>query len=274
MGKKIKHPVLCINRKGRDDPPHGGADNFAQRFAQGCRGLVTSWEEAMPQTLNPIMIRGMTFRHATQTAMQTNREFYYIDNGYFGNPKSKHWFRIIKNHVHDVRPLRDRPLDRLERCERYAGKLILKPFTAGRKIIIAPPSPKSLSLWNMDFQRWLDDTVAELKKHTDRPIEVRLKRDRPDRLVNDTMEQCLADDVHCLVTYNSVAAVEALMLGKPVITLGPNAATQLARHDLSEIENLLVPTEDQRMAWLAHLSYSQFEYREIENGYAWSILNN
>jgi hypothetical protein len=66
--------------------------------------------------------------------------------------------------------------------------LILKPFTAGRKIIIAPPSPKSLSLWSMDFQRWLDDTVAELKKHTDRPIEVRLKRDRPDRLVNDTME--------------------------------------------------------------------------------------
>jgi hypothetical protein len=80
--------------------------------------------------------------------------------------------------------------------------------------------------------------------------------------------------VHCLVTYNSVAAVEALMLGKPVITLGPNAATQLAQHNLSEIENLLVPTEDQRMAWLAHLSYSQFEYREIENGYAWSILNS
>lgn len=264
--------VLCINRKSHFDPPHGGADNFAQRFAKGCKGIVASWEQAHALP-NPVMIRGMTFRHATKTCMETGREFYYIDNGYFGNPKSKHWFRIIKNSTHDVRPVIARPLDRLERCIKLAGDLPLKPFTAGRKILIAPPSPKSFTLWDIDQEQWIAETIAELKKHTDRPIEVRIKRDRSDRLTTDTMEQALSQDVHCLVTYNSVAAVEALMLGKPVITLGTNAAGQLARHSLADVENLYVPSQDQRLAWLAHLSYSQFDYQEIENGYAWRVLN-
>lgn len=265
--------VLCINRKGESDPPHGGADNFAQRFAQGCNGQLSSWERAYPLS-NPVMIRGMTFRHATKTCLETKREFYYIDNGYFGNPKNKNWFRIIKNDVHDTRPIRSRPLDRLQRCIKLAGPLPTKPFTPGRKILIAPPSPKSFTLWDIDQQAWIDETIAELKKYTDRPIEIRLKRDRADRLNTDTMEQALANDVHCLVTYNSVAAVEALMLGKPVITLGPNAAGPLARHSLADVENLYIPSDQERLAWLAHLSYSQFNYAEIENGTAWKILND
>lgn len=271
MGKKSSQ-VLCINRKGQADPPHGGADNFAQRFATGSNGRVISWEEAIGLP-NPVMIRGMTFRHATKTCMNTNRSFYYIDNGYFGNPKSKHWFRIIKDNTHDVRPIIERPWDRLDRCVKLAGDFPLKKFTAGRSIVLAPPSPKSFSLWDIDQEQWISETVAQIQRYTDRPVRVRLKRDRSERIVSDTMEQDLANDVHCLVTYNSVAAVEALILGKPVITLGPNAATQLARHSLADVENLLIPSEDQRMAWLAHLSYSQFDYAEIANGTAWRILN-
>lgn len=263
--------VLCINRKGESDPPHSGADNFAQRFAPACRGVIASWEQAYGLD-NPVMIRGMTFRHATKTCMESGRRFYYIDNGYFGNPKTKNWFRIIKDNTHDVRPIIPRPVDRVRRCITTGG-LNIKSFTPGRKILIAPPSPKSFSLWDIDQEQWIASTIEELKKHTDRPIEVRLKRDRTDRLSSDTMEQALSRDVHCLVTHNSVAAVEALILGKPVITLGPNAATRLARHSLSDVENLYIPTNEERLAWLAHLSFSQFTYREIETGYAWRVLN-
>lgn len=270
MGKKSTQ-VLCINRKGTSDEPHHSASSFIDRFAQGCNGRAISWEEAI-NLPNPVCIRGMTFRHATKTCMATGREFYYIDNGYFGNPKSKTWFRIIKNHVHDVRSLINRPMDRLQKCMEV-GNIKLKSFQSGSKIVIAPPSPKSFSLWDIDFDTWINQTVEELKKYTDRPIQVRIKRDRPDRLSYNTMEEELDDNVHCLVTYNSVAAVEALMLGCPTITLGPNAACQLSRTNLADVENLYIPSEQERMSWLAHLSYSQFTYDEMSNGFAWGILN-
>ena len=275
MGKKSTQ-VLCINRKEEKDNPHRGANDYVKQFAQGCGGQVVSWEYASKSS-NPVCIRGMTFKQVTKTCMETGREFYYIDNGYFGNPKSKNWFRIIKNHVHDIRDIIKRPLDRLERVTQLLdddNDVPLEKFTTGRKIIIAPPSPKSFSIWGIDYQTWIDSTINELKKHTDRPIELRFKRDRPARLAEDTMQQALSKDVHCLITYNSVAAVEALMLGKPVMTLGPNAAQQLARHSLADIENLYIPTEDERMAWLAHLSYSQFTEDEFSNGTAWDILNS
>jgi hypothetical protein len=100
-----------------------------------------------------------------------------------------------------------------------------------------------------------------------------MKRNRNERMAENTMEEALADDVHCLVTYNSVAACEAVMLGKPAITLGPNAACQVSSHKLADIENLRIPTYDEREAWLRHLSYSQFTFDEMSNGTAWRILN-
>ena len=57
------------------------------------------------------------------------------------------------------------------------------------------------------------------------------------------MQEALADNVHCLVTYNSVAACEAIMHGKPAITLGPNAAGVLCSQTLNEIENPRIPTD-------------------------------
>jgi hypothetical protein len=52
-----------------------------------------------------------------------------------------------------------------------------------------------------------------------------------------------------------------------------NAATVVANTSLSQIENLNFPTQDEREAWLRHLSYSQFTFEEMSNGTAWSILN-
>ena len=115
--------------------------------------------------------------------------------------------------------------------------------------------------------------MAEIKKHTDRPIEIRLKRNREDRMKVDTMESALDNNVHCLVTYNSVSAVEAIMLGKPAITLGPNAAGAISSQHLNEIDSPRFPSPDERDAWLRHLSYSQFTFEEMSNGSAWSILN-
>ena len=106
-----------------------------------------------------------------------------------------------------------------------------------------------------------------------RPIVIRLKKGRTERVNTDTLAGALQQDVHCLVTFNSIAATEALLLGKPAFTTGPNAAHWLCKQDLTEIENPLIPTLDEVEEWAAHLSYAQFTEIELRNGFAWAILN-
>lgn len=260
--------VLCIDRKAPDFEVDYRQAAFIHRFQQGCGGELISAAEATERPMtDPWVIRGMKYARYVQEAMRTGRTFYYIDNGYFGNQGHKTYFRIIQNNVHDIRPVIPRERDRLNRCN-----LQIKPFTPGKKILLAPPSQKSFSLWGIDQDQWIAETVAKIKQHTNRPIEIRLKRIREERLRENTMEEAL-QDAHCLVTYNSVSAVEAIMLGKPAFTLGPNAAVHVSLQDLSKIETPRIPTEDEREAWLRHLSYSQFTFTEMTDGTAWRILN-
>ena len=131
-----------------------------------------------------------------------------------------------------------------------------------------------MSCFGLDLEKWLADTIAIIKQHTDRPIIVRQKPSRRERITNSTIEMALAQDIHCLVTYNSIAATEAILLGKVAFTLGPNAAQSMCSSDLALIETPYVPTLDQVSAWAAHLSYCQFTEIEMKNGTAWKILND
>ena len=60
---------------------------------------------------------------------------------------------------------------------------------------------------------------------------------------------------------------------RPAICLGPNAAGVVCSQTLSDVESPRVPTDDEREAWLRHLSYSQFTFAEMADGTAWRILN-
>ena len=124
------------------------------------------------------------------------------------------------------------------------------------------------------LEDWLEQTQAEIRQHTDRPIIVRTKQSRTVRVNHDTMEMALDRDVHCLVTFSSIAATEALLLGKPAITLGPNAAAPLCSNSVSKIESLKIPTLDEVHAWARHLAYCQFTEPEMRTGTAWRILND
>jgi len=280
--------ILCVNRKKIDDPlkhPHRETRTPIYNFAKGVNGVTLSWDEAQSYHDNTVVLYGARSVKAVDHCWNHNTKFFYIDNCYLGHiENNKNWHRVIQNHVHDIRPIIERPRDRLEQISEYMDWVFkkepqkvtfginTKPFAPGRSILLAPPSVKSFKLWDIDQDNWIAQTVAEIKKYTDRPIRIRLKRPRDERLKTNTMEQDLKE-CHCLVTYNSVAAVEALMHGKPAITLGPNAAQHLCYNDLAKIENPYIPSNDEREAWMRHLSYSQFTTEEMANGYAWSILN-
>jgi hypothetical protein len=87
------------------------------------------------------------------------------------------------------------------------------------------------------------------------------------------MEMALDRNVHCLVTFSSIAAVEAVLLGKPAIVLGPSAAHSVCSHDCSDIETPFIPTLDEVEEWAAHLAYCQFTEVDMRDGTAWRTLN-
>lgn len=242
-------------------------DGIVQAFVQGAAGCMASWQ-AVEDSRAPIALRSIAKKKIMQRCLEQGRDFYYIDTGYFGNNKLKDYHRITRNAMQWLGPTEDRPADRLERT-----RVRPRPITPGSKILIAPPSHKAMSYWELDPDQWVTETIATLREHTDRPIVIRMKQPREVRATVDTMEMALRDDVHALVTYNSIAAVEALIYGKPVFTMGPNAAQPLANTDLSKIEKPRCPTLDEVHELLCCLAYHQFTVEEMNTGYAWAVLN-
>jgi lipopolysaccharide biosynthesis glycosyltransferase len=245
-------------------------DEYLEAFSLGCGGKLSTWAEEK-NTTTPLIIRGVgkSSREAVKYCWDVGRDFYAIDTGYFGNSKSKSkgWHRVTKNNLQDYGPIIERPTDRLIGWK-------YRKFRPGRKILVCPPSDKVMKFFDQPSpEEWTKQIVEQLKHYTNRPIEVRLKPNRTQRIANDSIEAALEKDVHCLVTYNSIAALEALNFGKPAIALGPNCATMVCNTSLEEIENLHIPDKDEMTALMAHLSYCQFSRSELMNGFAWDTVN-
>tara|TARA_B100000900_G_scaffold415369_1_gene445016 strand:+ start:2657 stop:4375 length:1719 start_codon:yes stop_codon:yes gene_type:complete len=266
MGKIVAIDTSETNfeRKGHKYDP------ILENFVMGCNGSIASYDDHR-DTDTSLVIRGVGggSRKAIAKCWDINRTFYTVDTGYFGNFKNKWLHRVTKNALQQLGPIIERPMDRAK-----AHGYRYRKFIPGTKILICPPSEKVMRLFGQpDPQAWVDQTIAEIKKHTDRPIEVRLKPLRSERITTKTIQAALQDDVHCLVTYNSIAAVEALMEGKPALVLGQNAASTVCETEIANIEHPKQPPRDEIEAFFAHLGYCQFSVHELRSGYAWRIVN-
>lgn len=242
-------------------------DQFINLFAKGSRlDIVTS-----PGTKGDIIFRSMAKRKLIKECWETGRQFYYMDSGYIGNYKSpgnplgwKVWHRIVKNdlqHKHII----DRPDDRWRRL----GQEIHKP-KKGKHILLVTPSEKPCKFYGIDRDTWVRETVEKIKLYTDRPIVIRDKASRPERIVKtiyDDLNNC-----HALVTYQSIAAVESVLYGVPAFTLAPTAADVVCDQDLSLLENPTVQEEEKIYKWACHLSYGQFHTEELKSGKAYRML--
>jgi hypothetical protein len=242
-------------------------DPILESFIRGCGGQITTWSKT-ETTPTPIVLRGITKRKEMNACRSLGKDFYYIDTGYFGNGKKKLYHRITKNDVQNFGPVIERPADRFERT----GIRLKKVRADGSKILLAPPSQKLLNLYEIDLESWLAQTLAEIAAHTDREVVIRRKQGRSTRVNDDTIEMALDQDIYCLVTYSSIAAGEAILHGKPAITLGPNAAATLCSTSISEIETIHRPSLDEIHAWCRHIAYCQFTEVEMRDGTAWRIL--
>lgn len=242
-------------------------DPILESFVRGCGGQITTWSKT-ESTPTPVVLRGITKRKQMDACRATGKDFYYIDTGYFGNGKKKLYHRITKNDVQNFGPVIARPSDRFDRT----GVQLKKVRADGRKILLAPPSQKLLNLYDIDLETWLENTLNEIHAHTDREVVIRRKQGRSVRVNDDTIEMALDQDVYCLITYSSIAAGEAILHGKPAITLGPNAAAAVCSTSISELEKIKRPNLDEIAAWAHHMAYCQFTEVEMRDGTAWRIL--
>lgn len=246
-------------------------DEYINLFATGCGTQPVDSEKWIYQPgPEPIVLRGILKHKIMKRCWVDGRDFYYMDTGYVGNtiPNKKLWHRIVKNNLqHDE--IVPRPPDRWMKLG-----VTPKPRRTGRQIIIAAPDEKPCSFYGIDKDAWIQQVLATLKQHTDRPIIVRQReKNRSARMFQDPLAETLAKDVHALVTYNSVAATESILNGVPAFVLAPsNAARPVANTNLDQIENPYFPDKDKLMAWCHHLAYGQFHVRELRNGTALRIL--
>lgn len=260
-------------------------DGFLGAFTRGSMGSFANPEsfDITKGISTPIAFRGITKRNLIHTCWEIGRTFYFMDTGYFANyatktnPKAvKRWHRIVKNNVQHLGPIEDRPNDRWKRLQDEFPRLKWTGWKKnGSSILVVTPSEKPCKFYGIDSSQWIDETVNTLKKFTDRPIIVRNKaKFRIDRSLRNTIyDQFDEDNIFAVVTYNSIAAVEAVAYGIPSFTLAPNAASSLCLNDLSKIESPYYPDSDLVYKWCCYLSYGQFNNEELADGTAWRIFN-
>jgi hypothetical protein len=258
-----------------------GQDQYINMFAtgSGCEPFnsdLFDYHYDVVVDQRPLVLRGILKHKIMHQCLADGNTFYYMDSGYLGNQRStrnpqgnKTYHRIVKNDLQHGAVI-SRPGDRLEKLG-----LRLHNRRHGRRIIVAVPDEKPCRYYGVGRDQWITSTVQSLKNHTDRPIVIRERAaKRIDRVQRDPLEKLLCDDVHALVTFNSIAAVESIMLGVPAVVLAPtHAAAPVASTRIEDIENPVWCDSETRYAWASHLAYGQYSVTELKNGTAFRMLN-
>lgn len=238
----------------------------------------SKYHEVAENLERPVLIRGISAARVGVDANSRGQDYYFVETGYLGNYPSpnnrtgrKVYHRIVKNDMQH-RTIMDVPPDRWEKLINWNPSLVYQGWRRpGSKILVVVPSEKPFQFYGERRDAWLEMVRTTLAEHTDREIVWREKAGRGER-TNNTIYDALNDDIWALVTYNSIATVEAVSSGLPAFGLAPTAADPVCSNDLTQIENPYRPDEDLVMKWLHSIAYSQFSLDEMLTGQAWQMV--
>jgi len=250
--------------------------NIARMMSARFVPINKVWEGTLvPKGTTEVMLSGILRGTALvyKRCEKYNFPFYYLDNPYFIKGKRTEYRRLSRNKF-CCNTLGDYPDDRLKSFD-----VTIQDWNTNRgdSILVLPPT-HAIS-WFFNQETWLENTIAEIKNHTDRPIIIRHKPYNP--IIDTKTHQPLAvssttdkptpplsEDLlkaHCLITYNSNSAIEALQNGIPVIC-NENCSAYPLTNKIGDIENLKL--HDNRQQLFNTLAYSQFSQSEIVSGFA------
>jgi hypothetical protein len=164
----------------------------------------------------------------------------------------------------------------------------LKPWrTQGNHILITLQRPMGWSMRGMDLMTWLDRTLKQIKKYSDRSIVIRwhpgdwknFPQYKPmldkfgvtvspqDRHILEDLKNCWA-----LVCHNSTPSAVAPIEGIPAfITDDPNYSQggDIANINFSMLENPNLPDREQ---WIRKLAQCHWSFEDVRSGRCWAHM--
>ena len=195
------------------------------------------------------------------------------------------------------------PSDRWEQIQKDQNIQIKDWRTKGDYVLVVLQRPGDSSLRNLiakhgSYDAFINYTISEIQKHTDRPIVMRmhpLRQDKQRNLITAFQEysdkknitistntqgagfleggsglQKDFDNAWCVVGFNSNALTESVCEGIPTFSMCPSSmAYDVSETDLSLIENPVMPDRQQ---WLNNLGYCQWREDECVAGLPWEHL--
>lgn len=163
--------------------------------------------------------------------------------------------------------------------------------TSGNHILICMQRNGGWSMGGIDNQVWLINTITEIRKHSNRPIVVRLhpgdketkrifKAGPPlckikfDYSVTLSNNENLLDDLKdcwAVVNHNSSPVVGAAIEGYPIFVTDPNNSQckDIANTSLAQIETPLLPD---RQKWVERISMFHWKFSELKTGECWDHM--
>lgn len=229
------------------------------------------------------LIFGVVKREILWDHNRAGHPLIYVDKGYlraralWRGDSLPAWWRVCINDTHPTAYLmkRGRLDDRLA-----ASGAVLHPRRAGRRIVIAGSSQKFHHTCGLPHPtEWATAALAEIRRHTDAPVVYRPKPSWKDAepIEGATFDHGAktpfpVDDVGCVITYGSIASVDAIVAGVPVIVLGNAAARPIASTEISAVADPYWASDADRRQWMANLMYANWSPRELWDGTAWGVI--
>jgi len=290
--KAVKHITRGIRSHGDDyaladsvdDPVAQEADAFLQTNLLKPKFATVNRNGPYEYILNsgkPFLVQeSPNFRKYAGTYQRLGWYSYKWTDGVFGNQNS--------------------PPDRWQKFERTTGLRIKDWRSPGDKIILMGQKEGDSSIveiYNQGFKsftEWMQHTVNEIRKYTDREIII---RPHPRNLnggikgaqgiqgknirLSDNLtsggsqggEGLEADlkQAYCVITYNSLSGVESVCNGIPTFALNNGSMVwPVTHHDLSQIEHLKYDIDTTQ--WKYDIAYTQWTSDEQIRGEAWAHL--
>lgn len=193
------------------------------------------------------------------------------------------------------------PPDRWKQFQKDTGIVIKDWNSPGDHILIMGQKEGDSSLNKLyekhdSFYDWVENIIIDIRKYSDRKIVIRphprnlghgvklakkLSNRYRDIIVSEDIESdgisggaSLERDLaraYCVITYNSLSAVEAVTRGIPTYAFDDGSMIwPIAHKDITQIENLKYDTDITQ--WCYDIAYTQWTIEENRKGISWAHL--
>jgi len=245
--------------------------------------VIQGWTHEQGKSAPHLTLR----QQVIDTQRRTGTRLLVIDSNLFNYKQKNHPANYLRYSFDGVFPTTGNYFDQIVDPARWQQisqdlDVPLRPWrTHGDHILICTQRQGGWSMKGLGVMSWLNQTVDEIRKYSNRPIRVRAhpgdKQAKaylsPDPRWTISTNTGLTDDLSnawAVITYNSSPGVAGAIEGIPVFVTDPvpqnSQAYAVANTDLSQIET---PKTFERQAWAERLAMSHWNFAELSNGTAW-----